>query len=1296
MKKILSLVLSVLLVLGGLLSAFAAETETPDAGQELPENVYETVPESFANAQVLNLRAFEAANETAGSQTYWPWNSGDFSLNGTEYTPLGKDTVLYAGSRDFVYNITFTPEMAGEYDFAVFVANRVTTNGSSSSVKENPAVGAFEITLKNGETLIDTYTLTERTPGEVASKLYYVIAEDVSLEAGVTYTVGFRNPVASDTALVDFLYVTDGMEPDVSDEPDVPDEPAEPIVLVGSSELPAEFADADTLHFADFEDANADLVKSGEGDPWDYNVFAKDHAYGNAVIVLPGVKYAVPFTVDAAGTYEFCISHYVRDEAWNNIYWHGGQVQIDDGAIYDLNEKDTTNLTKNAVGYFTGITEELEAGEHTLYLIGTRPNGLTAYFLDAYYYTEDGEDAPVAGVVVTETLPEVFEGAEQFRLFDVYDAVNANGDFPAGQVLYTFSTGNLAAQGIENMNGVMPFAGCEYPLAFTVDASGKYQICVVMANYQVAGNATVKIYDENGQLLCEDILELASDAPNDRLYYYTLSEEFTLTAGSTYTAKFTGSTTAGATGNSIICYLACGLVEAIAEPEPPVVPDPEPPVEPDPKPPVEPVSTTLAAAGKDLPSAFASATRLHFLDYVADNRDLTPPSGNTPGDYITYPDSYGGAVGVFNGAKYAVTFYVPSAGVYEFCIKNYVRSDDTWGSGNYDPATNTTKYPHPGTVQIDDGIVYTVTAQALLDINAPVHNGPYHFTGMRVELTAGTHTLYLSGNKGNGANPYFISAYYYCAERTDVYEDIPLTGEDVIDATDCPVDGVNAPASITVSNNGIFNIYATVHAGSEPSIFTVKIGDKMYTVYEMDGLAAGTTRIYEIARGVELSAGTHTVSIGQLGGVTPDVTELYFLMTDYAGVTEEHPFPDATATIQTKASTAGSGLNEAAGGSTWYNFGVNDSGSDQGGIRPQGSYTYKFNVEVPSDGTFSIAAYIDHAWTGALNLKFNGKTYTINPIDVTGMRYYVLDESVALEAGTYTAELSRADGTTSALFNSLILSADEIDGISDTTPVGFENGTVVHIQSQIGSSANAGGSFFTWGGNEFAMGGYPALGKNAVWLVSTEFEYSVTFTPAETDAYSLALYLANRTNTNGHGAGSVLLPNPRAGAFVLTLKDAAGTVIGTYELEELAPKLGSRLYYTFAEDVALEAGAEYTLGIPMSVATDSTLVDVLFEKTSVVEAAKEAAKEDEESGAGGIPVAVIIPAPNMNITDASDALGQPHLNVINPIAAPAESVVADGEKSGNAPAPKQPHVPANKPAAPSKPGNHYATPARPA
>ncbi len=159
--------------------------------------------------------------------------------------------------------------------------------------------------------------------------------------------------------------------------------------LVPNAELPDEFIEAGELAALDYLDQNASLTLET-----DYWTRPEGHSYGGAGIsVAPGVKYAMTFEIEEAGTYEFCVSHFVRRDDQPAGYPHASSVQIDDGPLYSVNEDDADAITLGAINYYTGLTVELEAGEHTFYFVGDYSNGINAYFGYVYFYNVDGESA---------------------------------------------------------------------------------------------------------------------------------------------------------------------------------------------------------------------------------------------------------------------------------------------------------------------------------------------------------------------------------------------------------------------------------------------------------------------------------------------------------------------------------------------------------------------------------------------------------------------------------------------------------------------------------------------------------------------------------------------------------------------------------------------------------------------------------------------------------------------------------------------------------------------------------------
>ncbi len=175
---------------------------------------------------------------------------------------------------------------------------------------------------------------------------------------------------------------------------------------------------------------------------------------------------------------------------------------------------------------------------------------------------EETTDAPTTSgeASVAEALPELFEDADVINLNAIYEEVNVDGEYPAGKVLYGFHKGDFNKMGIPDMQGVMPFANCEYPVEFEVGDDGKYAFNISLANYGTAGAVTVKFYDEDGNKLAEETV-MPTDMEVGKMYYYTLATELDLAADSWYTATFSGAKESGASGNSIVCEFAYALTE---------------------------------------------------------------------------------------------------------------------------------------------------------------------------------------------------------------------------------------------------------------------------------------------------------------------------------------------------------------------------------------------------------------------------------------------------------------------------------------------------------------------------------------------------------------------------------------------------------------------------------------------------------------------------------------------------------------------------------------------------------------
>ena len=212
------------------------------------------------------------------------------------------------------------------------------------------------------------------------------------------------------------------------------------------------------------------------------------------------------------------------------------------------------------------------------------------------------------------------------------------------------------------------------------------------------------------------------------------------------------------------------------------------------EPPAGPV--VLDAIGQEMPDVFKGATQLKYLDYEehAENAHLIFAGGEGVAasdiEVRIFREAYGESVSVYKGKKYAVPFSVEEAGTYAFTFQNFIRSGDTW---NNIQADGTTKYPHPGTVQIDDGTVYTISANAVLAAEMETFNDGCWFGPVTVELDAGEHTLYLSGTNPNGANPYFMGAKFY-----------QVGNEPEIPADTPPAADPNVPSAIGTEEPDVF------------------------------------------------------------------------------------------------------------------------------------------------------------------------------------------------------------------------------------------------------------------------------------------------------------------------------------------------------------------------------------------------------------------------------------------------------------------------------------------------------------
>ncbi len=708
--------------------------------------------------------------------------------------------------------------------------------------------------------------------------------------------------------------------------------------------------------------------------------------------------------------------------------------------------------------------------------------------------------------------------------------------------------------------------------------------------------------------------------------------------------------------------------------------------------------TMLAASGRTLPGEYKDG--LNFIDFVDANPTLTPPSGNTPGDYMTYNNMYGNSVGVFNGKKFAATFTVDIPGIYNFCFQNWIRSHHTW---NYIQPNGTTKYPHPGTVQIDDGEEYTISANAVLAAGEPTFNGGYYFEGLSVELTAGTHTIYISGKQPNGANPYFMSAHWYMAERTGYSAEMPF--DDAITVTTVDTAGTSAPATIEFSlpYSGTYSVAAKVtNKSGNAGAFSLTLNNQMFNVYEIDDVSAGDTYYYLVTKGLKLDAGDHMAMLTSMGANTPDVVELVFASTALTGIYDAtNPYPNATA-VSFQAQYESNVQKNEDGSYNWYSWNTSDYKPSIGKagiwlINPDYVYTAKFTPA--RSGKFALAMYLAHkrsgatANTGSFDITLSAGDEVIGEYSLTeftgkigSQMYYDLATGIRLEAGKEYTVAVKLNGTTDSTIVDFLYDAIVLDGVSpDNKPnIGFENAEVVALYNFRNDNPmqNASGSYqyYWWNPSDF-KGTLP--GKYGVSF-NSDYVYNSKFTATENGKYSFSVFLANNYGNT-----------PTVSGFEITISNDDG-VIGTYTVTEVTPgAVGSKINYHFADDVALEAGKTYTIGVRRTGGTASTVVEFRYAKTEDVQKAiEDANKEDVPEGDLEFPAGIMIPLPGMmgTMNQNPEVLGQPMLKPINPI---PDTSAPNTDASAELVAPPQPFFDTKAPAAPNMPGQHLFVPARP-
>ncbi len=352
--------------------------------------------------------------------------------------------------------------------------------------------------------------------------------------------------------------------------------------LVGTASMPSVFTYATKLDLTAEMTAqkgsakNKDLV---EGTAGDYYI---DTAFQNAACVISrreGNKttawpeFAIEFEVDEAGTYHFCIGAYVRgDDAWaeGKTWQHASSVRIDDGEVFSVNEDDLTNLGKNTVNYYLGLSAELSAGKHTLYLIADKHIGLNAYFKTLHYYREGAEPTapttpdtpdtpstpavdpnagkmPEGALTYLPEMPESMAGGDIVTL-DPRDFADDNPNLVKGtdyNMLYMSEGGWGDVLCLIPKSAQQPVT---YNIKFTVEDAGKYEFSVGIWTSPDAKAGTprkIDVFLDGGEK--HRITETAEVAVNNVANFYGITE--TLAAGE-HTFSFQT-----CTQNGLQCYL---------------------------------------------------------------------------------------------------------------------------------------------------------------------------------------------------------------------------------------------------------------------------------------------------------------------------------------------------------------------------------------------------------------------------------------------------------------------------------------------------------------------------------------------------------------------------------------------------------------------------------------------------------------------------------------------------------------------------------------------------------------------
>ncbi len=547
MKRVLSFVLIVFLLLGALVPLISA-------AEPVLLTYRAEKPEAFTkNVIVIDPRNHTGDNPELKAGVHYNTPSWGKVLS---LVPQKEDGAVIPQS----FDVKFTIEEKDTYHFGFTIYE--TADAKAGTPRK------IDLCLNGGE----TYRIVEEAvkPG---SYLFYdgLSAELAPGEHTITITTCTSNGFQA--AFSEIYVAGENVTPPADQENIAEEEEIDTTVkgehkttkgdtvksLVGTASMPSVFTYADKLDLSaemaaqKGSDKNKNLVEGSSGD------YYIDTAFQNAACVIPRregsmftdwAEFAIDFTVPEDGTYHFCVGAYVRgDDAWaENANWkHASSVRIDDGEVFSVNEDDLTNLGKNTVNYFLGMSAELTAGTHTLYLIADKQLGLNAYFKSLHYYREGAEptapveqetpDTPVTPVnpnpqpTVTpegqltplSEMPESMAGSDIVTV-DVRDYQGDNANLVKGT---DYTVQYTSQGGWGDVLCLIPKSASDpvtYNIKFTVTDGGKYEFSVGIWTSTDAKTSTprkIDVFVDGGEKY--RIVETPTVAVNQVANFYGLT-----------------------------------------------------------------------------------------------------------------------------------------------------------------------------------------------------------------------------------------------------------------------------------------------------------------------------------------------------------------------------------------------------------------------------------------------------------------------------------------------------------------------------------------------------------------------------------------------------------------------------------------------------------------------------------------------------------------------------------------------------------------------------------------------------